>query len=217
MYAVSHAATALPLKRQYPRVGLWPLLIAVQAIELLWVIFTYIGVEHIVVSDGRIHLGFLPYSHSVGSTLAVAGVAWIVVHAIRRDKRVATAIALAIVSHIVLDIIQHEPDIRLLPLSVGPKLGFGLTLKPVADALVETLYGVVCWWIFGGRWPLLAGILSLNALDLPFMFRKADAASRVAQQPAILTTVVLIQIVLSWMVIWTLARRRSAQLAQASK
>lgn len=35
MYAISHAATALILKRRYPSVGLWPLLVAVQAVELL--------------------------------------------------------------------------------------------------------------------------------------------------------------------------------------
>jgi hypothetical protein len=72
MYAITHAASALPIQRLFPRVGLWPLLIGAQAIELLWVLFTYTGIEHITVSGSRIHLGFLPYSHSVGSTLALA-------------------------------------------------------------------------------------------------------------------------------------------------
>jgi hypothetical protein len=212
MYAVSHAATALPLTRQAPRAGLWTLLIAVQAIELLWVIFTYTGLEHIDIIDGRIHLGFLPYSHSVGSALMFAAVAWAMVRTLSRDTRLATVIAIAIVSHVVLDIIHHEPDIRLLPFLRGPRLGLGLTLHPLADALVEVAYGVLCWQIFGGSWALLAGILVLNALDLPFMFAKANAAGQIARQPAILTTVVLVQIVVSWMVIWALARRRAAQL-----
>jgi hypothetical protein len=47
MYAISHAATALALKRQFPTALLWPLLICVQAIELLWVAFVYAGVERV--------------------------------------------------------------------------------------------------------------------------------------------------------------------------
>jgi hypothetical protein len=111
---------------------LWPLLIAVQAIELLWVVFTYTGIEHIVISDGRIHPGFLPYSHSVGSTVALAAATWTIVRAVSGDKRMAST------------------------------------------------------------------------------------ASQIARQPAILTTVVLVQIVLSWIVVWIFARKRSAQLADSA-
>jgi hypothetical protein len=208
VYAVSHAVTALPIKRQVPRAGLWSLLIAVQAIELLWVLFTYAGIEHIVVIDGRIHLGFLPYSHSVGSTLALAAATWAIVRATTGDARWAFAIAVAIVSHIVLDIVQHEPDIQLLPVAWGPRLGLGLTRHPLANAVVETAYGGLCWRLFGGSRALLAGIVGLNALDLPFMFAKSEAAARIAWTPALLTTIVLGQILVSWIVVWALARGR---------
>ena len=214
MYAVSHAATALPIKRRFPQAGLWTLLIAVQAIELLWVVFTYAGIEHIVVSGERIHLGFLPYSHSVGSTLALAGVVWLTIRVLTHDSRVATALAIGIVSHILLDIIQHEPDIRLLPLASGPRLGLGLTLHPLLDLIVETAYGVFCCQLFGGSWALLVGIIVLNASDAPFMFTKADASATIGQHPSILTSVVLAQIIVSWVVVWALARRRSQQLAR---
>ena len=36
MFAISHAATALAIKRRYRNVGLWRLLVAVQAVELWW-------------------------------------------------------------------------------------------------------------------------------------------------------------------------------------
>ena len=77
MYAVSDAATALPLKRQFPGVGLWPLLIAVQAIELLWVIFTYRRRRQHRRQRRPHSFGLVPYSHSVGSALALAGGAWL--------------------------------------------------------------------------------------------------------------------------------------------
>ena len=66
-----------------------------------------------------------------------------------------------------------------------------LTLHPAVDAPVEIVYGIVCWQMFGGSWALRAAILILNALDLPFMSAKSDAAEQIARQPAILTTVVL--------------------------
>jgi hypothetical protein len=72
MYAISHAATALLLKKRWPDVPLWPLLIGAQAIELLWIVLTLFGVEHFSVHQGRISLDFLPYLHSVTSALLLA-------------------------------------------------------------------------------------------------------------------------------------------------
>ena len=45
MYAISHATTALALKRRYPIAGMWSLLVSVEAVELLWVVFIYAGIE----------------------------------------------------------------------------------------------------------------------------------------------------------------------------
>jgi hypothetical protein len=83
-------------------------------------VFTFTGIEHIVVTGDRVRLGFLPYSHSVGSTLVLAALMWAIVRAVSDVSRLAVATAIGIVSHIVLDIIQHEPDIRMLAINVIP-------------------------------------------------------------------------------------------------
>jgi hypothetical protein len=72
MFAIDHAATALLVKRRYPAVPLAPLLIAVQAMELAWVVLNYLGVERtttapVVRSVADIHLAYMPYSHSVAT------------------------------------------------------------------------------------------------------------------------------------------------------
>jgi hypothetical protein len=67
MYAISHAATALVLKHRYPAVAWWTLLVAVQAAELLWVVFTYAGVEHVAYTADAVHLDFLPSRYSSAS------------------------------------------------------------------------------------------------------------------------------------------------------
>src|SRR5205085_3327974 len=124
-YAIAHASAALALKRKFPRVGLWPLLIAVQFVELLWILFTYLGIEHARVTPNAVHLNFLPYSHSVFTGVLLAAIAWGFGKSARRSN-VGAAVALGILSHVLLDVIQHEPNITLLPLEWGPRLGLNL-------------------------------------------------------------------------------------------
>ena len=206
MYAISHAATALPIQRRYPQAGIWPILIAVQLVELLWVVFTYTGIEHYVVSGGRVHLGFLPYSHSLTTGVVLAAAAWWLLRG--RSRQLAAAVAIGIASHIVLDIIQHEPDITLLPIDIGPYLGLGLHNLPALNLVVELAYGIGCWWVFRGRVGLLVGILLFNLADWPLMTPRPDSVAQIAAHPFVLPTVILIQIVASWLLVAWLSRRR---------
>src|SRR5205814_10033974 len=102
-------------ERIVPRVGLWPLRIAVQVLELLWILFAYLGFEHLRVTPDAVHLDYLPYSHSVATAFLLAAIGWGFGRVARR-ARLGAAIALGVLSHLVLDIIQHEPNITVLPL-----------------------------------------------------------------------------------------------------
>ena len=135
MYAISHAATALVLKRRYPEASLWPLLIAVQFVELIWVVLTYIGIEHVSVVNDTVHLDFLPYSHSVATGLLIGLAAWAAMSGSSTGRRIGLALAIGVFSHIVLDVIHHQPDIRLLPFPSGPRLGLGLVRWPLARSV----------------------------------------------------------------------------------
>src|SRR4051794_12347714 len=119
MYAITHAAAALAIRRRVPEAPLWALLVGVQAVELVWVVLSLAGVEHASVHDGRLSLDFLPYSHSVLSGLALAGLVYVGTRAIAGERRIAIAMAVAVFSHIVLDILQHQPDILLVPAAYG--------------------------------------------------------------------------------------------------
>ena len=66
MFAVGHAATALLIKRRFPSVSLTPMLPSVQAMELAWVGFNYLGIERMtteasVRSVADIHLAYMPF------------------------------------------------------------------------------------------------------------------------------------------------------------
>ena len=206
MYAISHAATALALKRRYPEASLWPLLIAVQFVELIWVALTYLGIEHVSVVANTVHLDFLPYSHSVATGLLLGLFAFATVSGSSTGRRIGLALAIGVFSHIVLDILHHEPDIRLLPFPWGPRLGLGLVRYPLADLLVEIAYCMFCWFYFRGSLALLVGLVFLNLMNLPALFPRPSMAETIADHPAVLTTLILIQIVLSWIAVWWLAR-----------
>ena len=84
MFAIDHAATALLIKRRYPSVSLVPILISVQAMELAWVALNYLGIERTttettVRSVADIHLAYMPYSHSVGTPILAALIAWLII------------------------------------------------------------------------------------------------------------------------------------------
>jgi hypothetical protein len=54
-------------------------MLACQAIEFLWVVLTYLGVEHQSVDpNGYLHLDYLPYSHSPLTGFGSAVVAYVI-------------------------------------------------------------------------------------------------------------------------------------------
>jgi hypothetical protein len=181
-------------------------LISVQLVELLWIIFTYLGIEHFRVTPDAIHLDFLPYSHSVGTGALLAALAWFMGKSARRSN-LGIAMALGIFSHIALDIIHHEPNIALLPMAWGPRIGLNLQGYPILDFIVELVFCIACWKIFQGSRGLLVGIIIFNLLNIPLMFTIPGSLTPIAEHPAILPTMILIQVVATWLVVWYLGRR----------
>lgn len=71
-------------------------------------------------------------------------------------------------SHTLLDVLVHVPDIALFPGLEQPRLGTGLYGVPMAALAVETLFGIACWFWFGGSRALLAVIVLLNLAAISF-------------------------------------------------
>lgn len=216
MFAINHAATALLIKRRYPDVRLVPILISVQAMELLWVALNYIGVERTVTEPvvryvGDIHLAHMPFSHSVATMAGVAVAAWLIA-AIAGHARLGAAIGLGVVSHLVLDLATHNGDIALAPFVSGPELGTYLYARlPAIAFLVELGYGLLCWRVYRGGRALLAVIVGFNLANLSLFFVAVPGPEQwLAGRPALLTTVILAQILVTLFAVWWGARREPA-------
>ena len=202
MFAVDHSATALLIKRRFPSVSIAPLLISVQAMELAWVALNYLGVERTttnaaVRSVADIHLAYIPYSHSVATVTAAALIIWWTIERVLGRPALGRAVALGIVSHLLLDLATHAPDIALWPGSPFPPLGLGLySGAPAAAFVVELLYGVMCWWVYRGSIALLAVIVAGNLANLSFFFAAIPGPEQLlAGHPMIVVTLVFGQIV----------------------
>ena len=215
MFAVDHAATALLLKRRYPSVPITPLLLAVQAMEIVWVAFNYLGLERtttepVVRSVADIHLAWMPYSHSVMTALGGAVVAWVLIEFGMGRRALGRAVGIGIASHLALDLLTHAHDIVLWPGRVSPRLGLGLyDAAPMAAFVVEMVYGVVCWWIYRGGRGLLALVLLGNLANLS-LFSAAIPGPEgfLAGKPLMVVTLIAAQIIVTLALTGLLSRRR---------
>jgi hypothetical protein len=216
MFAVDHAATALIIKRRYPTVGIAPILVAVQAMELAWVGLNFLGVERTttettVRSVADIHLAYMPYSHSVGTALGAALIAWLTIELGFGRKALGRAVGIGIASHLVLDLLTHGHDIVLWPGLDSPKLGLGLyAAAPFAAFVVEMVYGIACWRIYRGGVGLLAVIVLGNLANLSLLSAAIPGPELLlAGRPLLLVGLIFAQIVVTLILVGRFANRAS--------
>src|SRR5262245_930408 len=213
MFAVDHVATALVIQRQYPSAPMTPLLLSVQAMELAWVGLNYLGVEQtttapVVRSVADIHLTYMPFSHSVATAAGAAVLVWLTLEWGFGRPILGRAVGIGIISHLILDLVTHAPDIALWPGSAA-HLGLGLyNGAPAGAFMLEVLYGVLCWWIYEGSRALLAVITVGNLANVSFFFASLPGPEQLlAGRPLLVVSVVFAQIVVMLLLIGLLASR----------
>ena len=127
---VGHTALALAAKARTPGTSLGWLFAAAMLLDLLWPPFLLMGVEHVRVEPGNtaftnLAFDWYPWSHSLLLVLIWAALfsRFVARRAINPPARILTAAL--VVSHWVLDVISHRPDMPLWPRPT-PLIGLGL-------------------------------------------------------------------------------------------
>lgn len=214
MFAINHAATALLIKRRFPRAPIVWLLLSVQLMELLWVLLNLLGIERTttaatVRSTADIHLAHMPYSHSVATMLGVALLGWLVCRIGLRRPALGLAVAIGIASHLLLDLVTHAQDITLAPGFDGPTLGLGLySALPLAAFAVELAYGISCWWVYKGGRALLTIIVLFNVANLSLLSPQVSGPESVlANRPTLIVLVILMQIAVTLFLVGFFSQR----------
>ena len=137
---IGHIAVGLAGKRMAPKVSLATWLASVQLVDMLWPLFLLAGLEHVRIAPGI--TAFTPldfYDYPISHSL-VGGAFWAALFAggwflLRRDVRTALLLAGGVLSHWVLDVVSHRPDVPVLPR--GPYLGLDLWRSVPATLVVE--------------------------------------------------------------------------------
>lgn len=214
MQAINHAATALVLKRKFPSAPLFGLILATEAVEYLWVGLNVIGVEQTVIdqemrSVADVHLVHMPFSHSIITSVLIAALAGLVVlwRGGKAMSAVSLAISLGVFSHVVLDLAVHAPDIAFAPFVDG-KYGTGLYADlPLPALALESLWGVLCWWIYRGSWKLLGLIVALGVASIPLYSAAINVGESVlGGQSTVFAIVILVQMIATSGLVWLFAR-----------
>jgi membrane-bound metal-dependent hydrolase YbcI (DUF457 family) len=173
---IGHFAVALAAKRATPTVSLGALTVAALLLDLVWPVLVLLGIEHVLVDPGNTRLTPLdfthyPFTHSLLMVLLWSALAGGLYLAWRRDRKAALVIGLLVLSHWVLDLLTHRPDLPLAP-GASPRVGLGLWNVPAAAIFLESALFLAGVWLylratrerdFLGRWGFLtyAALLAL--------------------------------------------------------
>jgi membrane-bound metal-dependent hydrolase YbcI (DUF457 family) len=178
---IGHYAVGFAAKRAAPGASLGVLIAAAGLADLLFPVFTLAGWEQVRIEPGATAVApfafIYPLSHSL-----LTGVGWAVLFAAlywvwTRYMAGAVTIALAVVSHWLLDLVTHRPDLPLYP--GGTTLaGLGLWNSVAGTVAVEGLLFVAGVWVYAamtrprdrtGRyafWSFVALLVVLYAASL---------------------------------------------------
>jgi hypothetical protein len=137
---LGHYGVGLAGKKPAKTISLGTLFLAAQWLDLIWPIFVIPNIEHVVINPGITKMTPLdftdyPYSHSLLFVLGWSVVIGLIYFLIKRNKRNALIVGLLVLSHWVIDLFVHRPDLPLIP--GGPYLGFGLWNLPVIAIILE--------------------------------------------------------------------------------
>jgi hypothetical protein len=147
---------------------------------------------------GKVHLDYLPWSHSILSALVFAFLAFIFFRLALKQKTTAAVFAIGILSHILLDVLIHEKDITLSPFQEHPAYGLGIIRHPVINFAIEWAYGLACCYYFGARRALYVIVSVFNLLDLPVMLASGKSLDIFKQYSFLLPSFILFQIIITW-------------------
>ncbi len=144
---IGHYGAGFAGKRADARPSLGTLFFAAQFIDLLWPVLILLGIEQVRIEPGNtamtpLNFVYYPFSHSLFSVLIWAALVGGGYYVIRKNARAGVVLGLLVVSHWVLDLLVHRPDLPLVPWS-NVTVGLGLWNSLPAGLLLEL-------FVFGG-------------------------------------------------------------------
>lgn len=138
---IGHFALGFALKRVEPRVSLATAFLAAQLADTVWPVLVLAGVERVAIAPGDtavtpLRFESYPWSHSLLTLSLFGGVFALIHYGVQKRARAALLLGGLVISHWILDVLSHRPDMPLTPWT-SHELGFGLWNSPLGTVLVE--------------------------------------------------------------------------------
>jgi hypothetical protein len=148
---IGHFGIGLAAKKPAKSISLGTLFLASQWLDLIWPLLVILNIERVEINPGdtiMTPLNFIdyPYSHSLVYVLGWSILIGIVYFLIKKNKRNALIVGLLVLSHWILDLFVHRPDLPILP--AGPYVGFGLWNIPVIAVILELAIYISGIWLY---------------------------------------------------------------------
>ncbi len=173
---IAHFGVGFGAKSIAPKISLGTLFLAAQFIDLLWPTLLLLGLEQVRIAPGATVVTPLvfenyPISHSLLAVIGWAVLTGGIYYWLKREHKGALILSALVVSHWLLDLVVHQPDLPLFPGSatlVGLNAWSSLPLTLLLEGSIFTA-GV---WLYArataavdaaGRWGFygLVGFLLL--------------------------------------------------------
>ncbi|MHB8931129.1 MAG: metal-dependent hydrolase [Melioribacteraceae bacterium] len=179
---IGHFGTGLAAKKLDSKISLGTLFLAAQFIDLLWPIFLLLGIEKVIIEPGNTSftpLNFIsyPYSHSLSGVLIWSLLFGSIYYIYRKNINSALLLAALVMSHWILDLITHRPDLLIIP-SSDIKVGLGLWNSVIFTMLIEgSIFGVGAYLYISctkaenkkgkiGLWSLLVFLVVIYLMNI---------------------------------------------------
>ncbi|PRY07858.1 hypothetical protein CLV24_12248 [Pontibacter ummariensis] len=149
---IGHFAAGFAGKAVSPKVSLATLFLAAQFLDLLWPTLLLLNLESVEITPtpGKftpLNFTSYPISHSLLMVLGWGLLFGLGYWLLQKDKKTAVLLGLLVISHWLIDLIVHVPDLPLYP-GNSPLVGLGLWNSTPATVLVEGAIFTGGLWLY---------------------------------------------------------------------
>jgi len=199
-FAPAFAAGAI--SPESPRLG--TLFVAAQLVDWAFFLFVIVGIEDMRIVPGitamnPLDLHHMPYTHSLVGMAAFALAFGLIVWRMSRNAVAGVWAGLVAVSHWLIDLLVHRPD---LTLAGGPdRLGLGLWDRPLIAIPLElaiTLLAFV-WYVRATRGPVVPPLILIGVMLL------FQAINWFAPEPTVMSVLLPITSLVAFAILTALA------------
>lgn len=141
---IGHYGVGFAAKKIDSKPSLGTMFLAAQFLDLLWPFLILTGIERVKIEPGLtasnpLDFTYYPFSHSLLFAIVWALLFGLIYFLFKRNLISSVVLGSLVISHWVLDLIVHIPDLPLTPWT-NVKVGFGLWNSIILSVLIEVIF-----------------------------------------------------------------------------